>query len=140
MFERRTYISDKEAQYFTDHKLMCADAPPVEGSYLVGDVVISATQKDDVFGWVCVTSGNPGTWEVINDLKLIKEAINALEKQDITINSNINILKEGIRQLTSTAMALDNEHKAELNRINERVSTNASNITIVNNEMREANS
>ena len=135
MFERRTYISDKEAQYFTDHKLMCADAPPVEGSYLVGDVVISATQKDDVFGWVCVASGNPGTWEIINDLKLIKEAISALEKQDISINSNINILKEGILKLTSEAMALDKEHKEELNRINERVSTNANNITTVNNEI-----
>ena len=117
MFERRTYISDKEAQYFVEHTLMCADAPPTEGTYKVGDVVISAKQKDDIFGWVCVTAGSPGKWEIIVDLKLIKEAIDALEKQDIATNSNINILKAGLTKLGTEALALDAKYKAEIERI-----------------------
>lgn len=58
-------ISDKINTFFRDKKLCSGSNIPTSGEYKVGDFIVSDTQTDGVFGWVCVVEGNPGTWETL---------------------------------------------------------------------------
>ena len=61
----RFYISTEEASFFNNNRMGYGDSIPVEGTYRVGDFIISSTQSDGIFGWVCTKAGTPGEWEVI---------------------------------------------------------------------------
>lgn len=61
----RYYVSTEEASFFRNNSMGYADKKPITGTYKVGDFVISSTQKDGIFGWVCTVAGTPGEWEVI---------------------------------------------------------------------------
>ena len=61
----RYYISTEEASFFLNNRMGYANSIPSSGTYKVGDFIISSTQKDGIFGWVCTVSGTPGEWEVI---------------------------------------------------------------------------
>lgn len=44
-------------------RVIVADGQPASGNYNMGDMVLKRTQTSgNALGWVCVTSGNPGTW------------------------------------------------------------------------------
>lgn len=58
-------ISDKINTFFRDKKICSGSNIPTSGEYKVGDFIVSDTQTDGVFGWVCVVEGNPGTWETL---------------------------------------------------------------------------
>ena len=58
-------ISDKINTFFRDKRLCSGSNIPTSGEYKVGDFIVSDTQTDGVFGWVCVVEGNPGTWETL---------------------------------------------------------------------------
>lgn len=62
---KRFYISTEEAEYFESRSMKCLDSPPTSGTHKVGDIVISSTQADGLFGWVCTIEGTPGTWSEI---------------------------------------------------------------------------
>ena len=66
--KKRLYISNDEAGFFDNNKMLCLDNPPTQGDFIVGDIVISNKQENGVFGWVCVLAGSPGRWEVICDI------------------------------------------------------------------------
>ena len=135
MFERRTYVSTKEAPYFNERKLLYLDEPPVQGDYYVGDLVISSIQHDNILGWVCVVSGNPGNWEPILNMNSLKSVIENVVIQTQGNSSSINTINARINQLAEVDSALDAEHKAELSKLNNRISINSSNITIINEEL-----
>ena len=61
----RYYVSTEEASFFNNNRMGYANNIPTEGNYKVGDFIISSTQENGVFGWVCTVAGNPGEWEVI---------------------------------------------------------------------------
>lgn len=61
----RYYVSTKEASFFIDHVMGIGASAPTVGTYKVGDFIISSTQADGIFGWVCTVAGTPGTWVVI---------------------------------------------------------------------------
>lgn len=61
----RYYISTEEASFFNNNRMGYGTGIPTSGNYKVGDFIISSTQKDGIFGWVCTVSGTPGEWEVI---------------------------------------------------------------------------
>ena len=61
----RYYVSTEEASFFNNNRMGYANSIPTEGNYKVGDFIISSTQENGVFGWVCTVAGNPGVWEVI---------------------------------------------------------------------------
>ena len=61
----RFYISNEEAPFFDGNKMGYANSIPTSGTYKVGDFIISSTQANGIFGWVCIKAGTPGTWEVI---------------------------------------------------------------------------
>lgn len=61
----RYYISTEEASFFLNNRMGYANSIPSSGTYKVGDFIISSTQEDGIFGWVCTVSGTPGEWEVI---------------------------------------------------------------------------
>jgi hypothetical protein len=45
------------------------NAPPVAGTFLLGDIVWNQTPAaGGTPGWVCVTSGTPGTWKAMANL------------------------------------------------------------------------
>lgn len=58
----RYYISSEEAPFFINNKMGYSDRIPTSGSYKVGDFIISSTQANGIFGWVCTVAGTPGTW------------------------------------------------------------------------------
>jgi hypothetical protein len=134
--KKRLYISNDEAGFFDNNKMLCLDNPPTQGDFIVGDIVVSNKQENGVFGWVCVLAGSPGRWEVINDLRPIQEAIEQIEqRQDNIVNVDIANIKKQITQMAMQALTIDKEHKAELNRINEKVSANTNNILNINTEI-----
>ena len=61
----RYYISTEEASFFINNRMGYANSIPTSGTYKVGDFIISSTQEDGIFGWVCTVAGTPGEWEVI---------------------------------------------------------------------------
>ena len=61
----RYYVSTEEASFFNNNRMGYANSTPTEGNYKVGDFIISSTQENGIFGWVCTVAGNPGEWEVI---------------------------------------------------------------------------
>ena len=134
--KKRLYISNDEAGFFDSNKMLCLDNPPTQGDFIVGDIVISNRQENGVFGWVCVLAGSPGRWEVINDLRLIQEAIEKLEqRQETIVNGDLNTIKKQITQMAEQALILDKEHKDELSKITEKVSMNTTNILNINTEL-----
>ena len=58
----RYYVSTEEASFFVNNKMGSSDRIPTSGTYKVGDFIISNTQANGVFGWVCTQAGTPGTW------------------------------------------------------------------------------
>ena len=58
----RYYVSSEEAPFFVNNKMGSSDRIPTSGTYKVGDFIISNTQADGIFGWVCTVAGTPGTW------------------------------------------------------------------------------
>lgn len=135
----RKYVSDIEASYFKEHQLHCFNAPPKTGVYAVGDVVISNSQLDDIFGWVCVEAGEPGVWEVIVDLSLIKAAIKALQEKDLLHDSLIETLRKRIETIYDELKNEDKSHRDELNNINNRIQDNTDNITELSKEINNIN-
>ena len=134
--KKRLYISNDEAGFFDNNKMLCLDNPPTQGDFIVGDIVISNKQENGVFGWVCVLAGSPGRWEVINDLRLIQEAVEKLEqRQESIVNGDLTTIKNQITQMAEQALILDKEHKDELSKITEKVSTNTTNILNINTEL-----
>ena len=134
--KKRLYISNDEAGFFDNNKMLCLDNPPTQGDFIVGDIIISNKQENGVFGWVCVLAGSPGRWEVINDLRPIQEAIEQIEqRQDNMVNVDIANIKKQISQMAMQALTIDKEHKDELNRINDKVSANTNNILNINTEI-----
>lgn len=65
----RFYVSTANAPFFLDNVMGYGDSAPVTGDYKVGDFIISSTQADGIFGWVCTKAGTPGTWEIIGSGK-----------------------------------------------------------------------
>lgn len=61
----RFYVSTANAPFFVENVMGYGDSVPVAGSHKVGDFIISSTQADGVFGWVCTVAGTPGEWSVI---------------------------------------------------------------------------
>ena len=96
----RKYVSNIEASYFAEHQLHCLPEPPTTGSYKVGDIVISSHQERETFGWVCIKSGEPGTWRSVADLGAIKEAIKELQNKDITHDDLISALRQRLEKLS----------------------------------------
>jgi hypothetical protein len=134
--KKRLYISNDEAGFFDNNKMLCLDNPPTQGDFIVGDIVISNKQENGVFGWVCVLAGSPGRWEVICDLRLIQEAVEKLEqRQETIVNGDLTTIKNQINQMAEQALNLDKEHKDELSKITEKVSTNTTNILNMDTEI-----
>jgi predicted nucleic acid-binding Zn-ribbon protein len=63
--------------FFNGGKILKGDKIPTEGSYQEGDIVISTLQSDNIIGWICVESGNPGIWDI-----MIREANTNCRKND----------------------------------------------------------
>ena len=60
-----TILTSRDNTFFTNNKMTIGSGIPTSGSYKVGDIVISNSQADGIFGWVCTREGSPGNWEVI---------------------------------------------------------------------------
>ena len=106
----RYYVSTEEASFFNNNKMGYANSIPTEGNYKVGDFIISSTQENGIFGWVCTVAGNPGEWEVIgsglnngsstdepNNTKIVGY-VNAVSFDDArsSVEIGINGYKKGI--------------------------------------------
>ena len=101
----RIYVSSEEAAFFNNNKMGYADSIPTSGSYKVGDFIISSTQLNGIFGWVCTEEGTPGKWEVIGSGasgggKLV--SINASKVIDTAVNQI---------SLTELGLAVDSKDK-----------------------------
>ena len=114
----RFYISSEEAAFFNTNKMGYADSIPTSGSYKVGDFIVSSTQLDGIFGWVCTEEGTPGKWEVIgsgagggklvsiNASKIVDTAVNQISlselglavssKDKLIVHFNSMFLMEGV--------------------------------------------
>lgn len=124
----RKYISNIEASYFIDHKLQCLPAPPSTGSYKVGDVVISSHQDKDIFGWVCIKSGEPGTWQAIADVSQMKANIKSLQDETKIQENDISILRQRVEKDYDELKEKDVSHDETIAGMNSQIQTNIQNI------------
>ena len=79
--DKRIYVSTNEAEYFIENSMSIGDGIHISGYHKVGDIIISNIQTDNIFGWVCIKEGEPGEWDVIVDLSLIKAAIKRITRK-----------------------------------------------------------
>lgn len=89
----KVYVSTDKASYFKTNVLRCEENPPTYGSYKVGDIIISSTQDNDVIGWVCTKSGEPGKWKSICDIYEVKRDLNTHEVEITRINNTLEIIE-----------------------------------------------
>ncbi len=88
-------VSTEQAPFFSNNKMQCGNSIPVSGEYNIGDIVISNTQEDDIFGWVCIEAGNPGVWNIIGESaeEKIKTYYNVVNFSDTRNSVEIGIDK-----------------------------------------------
>jgi len=125
----RKYVSNIEASYFAEHQLHCLPEPPTTGSYKVGDIVISSHQEKETLGWVCIRSGEPGTWRSVADLGAIKEAIKELQNKDVTHDDLISALRQRLEKLYDELKNKNVSQDSNINDIDDQVQINTGNIT-----------
>lgn len=118
----RIYVSNIEAEFFTNNTLACESSIPIKGYHKVGDIVISSVQKNDIVGWVCIVEGEPGEWQSIRnagnwlDVKL--EEINERFSRINIVNNNTNESLELLREeIEDTKKDID-ANKTSINLIN----------------------
>lgn len=58
-------VTDLKNNYFTNNKITFGTSQPTSGSYAAGDVVISKSPNANAYGWICTSSGSPGSWKVL---------------------------------------------------------------------------
>ena len=58
-------LTDRLNTYFTSNKITIGTASPTSGAHAAGDIVISKSANANAFGWICVSSGSPGSWKVL---------------------------------------------------------------------------
>lgn len=112
------YISTENAPFFTNNFMGCYNSKPVSGEYKVGDFIISNTQRDNIFGWVCIQSGIPGTWETIYSGKT--EIPNGSISQEKISSELIEVIKDKKDPRVGELESLQTNNKNDLvNAINE---------------------
>ena len=89
----KVYVSTDKASYFKTNVLRCEENPPTYGSYKVGDIIISSTQENDIIGWVCTKSGEPGKWKSICDIYEVKRDLDTHEVEITRINNTLEIIE-----------------------------------------------
>ena len=139
----KVYVSTDKASYFKTNVLRCEENPPTEGSYKVGDIVISSTQENDIFGWVCIKSGEPGIWKNISDVYEVKQDLITHETEINRINNMIELMEQlvdemyldiayhdkKIKEIEANSINTDNtlqlgieKNVEDINKLNERLS------------------
>lgn len=114
----RYYISTDSAPFFNNNIMGCSDSKPVSGEYKVGDFIISNTQRDNIFGWVCTQSGTPGIWETIYSGKT--EIPNGSISQEKISSELIEVIKDKKDPRVGELESLQTNNKNDLvNAINE---------------------
>ena len=91
-----TILTSRDNTFFTNNKMTIGSGIPTSGSYKVGDIVISDSQADGIFGWVCTREGAPGNWEVIGSgagggNSVLVEYSNVVEFRDARTSIDIGI-------------------------------------------------
>ena len=107
MDDMRVYISSEEAAFFINNKMGYADRIPTSGSYKVGDFIVSSTQLDGIFGWVCTEEGTPGKWEVIG---------NAADTTQFALKTDLDTTNNNVTAVTNIANTAND--KADTNKTN----------------------
>lgn len=131
----RKYISNIEASYFETHQLFCLEAPPSEGEFNIGDIVISNTQEDSSFGWVCVEAGEPGIWRKIINLSNIQEAIKELQEKENSYDGSINDLNQRIDTVYTNLTLKDEEYSNRIDELNLYIQNNDNVMGNLNNNI-----
>lgn len=141
---KRTYVSNIEAEFFNEHKLMSGNKPPVSGEYTVGDIVISNVQLNGIFGWVCTENGEPGKWVVINDLSELSSNIEQLIKKDDDVTGEIEQIINNITNIQKEITNIENteisEIKTKLDNLDEEFNKIDHSIYATKDELEKANS
>ena len=58
-------LTDVNNPYFSKNKLSKASSQPTSGTYNMGDIVFAENPTASCYGWICTTSGTPGSWMVL---------------------------------------------------------------------------
>ena len=62
---KQKVLTDRLNTYFTKNKITIGSSTPTSGTYVVGDIVISSSPNTNAFGWICISSGSPGSWKLL---------------------------------------------------------------------------
>ena len=112
-------ITNKDNTFFTNNKIVTGTEKPTSGSFEKGDIVVNiGSNNSEEHMWVCVESGEPGTWEAvgsgtggsslvsINESVFVNAAVNEVslgklvgiisEKDKLIVHFNSIHLMEGI--------------------------------------------
>lgn len=120
----RIYVSSEEAAFFNNNKMGYADSIPTSGSYKVGDFIISSTQLDGIFGWVCTEEGTPGKWEVIGSGYALKSDLNITNNNVATATNTANTNKTNIGTMNNLNTSVKDNIVNAINEINTKLGDN----------------
>ena len=71
-YDKTSLISDRAhmlgtttGQILERGERMYASSTPITGNWSLGDVIYNTDPSNDIFCWVCVSAGTPGTWKSV---------------------------------------------------------------------------
>ena len=59
-------VTAKYNTFFNGNTITIGTTAPTTGTYKAGDLVLSSSANSTAFGWICTTSGTPGTWKTLS--------------------------------------------------------------------------
>ena len=105
-------VTDIKNNFFTNNRFIAAESLPAEGDFVKGDLIVNIGENaNDEAMWLCVESGNPGTWEVVGAGAGGGSSKIVTLKSRVVVNealSEVNIGVSGFNKATDTLIVFNN--------------------------------
>ena len=118
---KQKVLTDRLNTYFTKNKITIGSSVPTIGSYVTGDIVISSSPNTSAFGWICTSSGSPGSWKILksgNDItkaeveKVLTGTVTSHTHNYAGSSSVGGSANSAVKLATARAMTVGNTSKA----------------------------
>ena len=97
---KHNIVTDLANSFFTNNTISISKEQPSSGDWVKNDIVISSSLNNNIFGWICTKSGNPGSWMILKSYEELTGDITTHNHDNRYFTKNeINVLLDNIAKL-----------------------------------------